>query len=54
MEAVRFLKEHLKAGDAILVKGSQAMRMERIVKELMAEPARAAELLVRQGPEWQQ
>lgn len=53
MEAVRFLKEHLKSGDALLVKGSQAMRMERIIKELMAEPKRAEELLVRQGPEWQ-
>lgn len=54
MEVVRFLKEHLRPGDAILVKGSQAMRLERIVKELMAEPKRAEELLVRQGPEWKQ
>src|SRR3989338_1762868 len=53
MEAVRFLEEHIGPGDAMLIKGSQAMRMERIVKELMAEPERARELLVRQGPEWQ-
>lgn len=39
-------------GDIILVKGSQSVRMERIVKALMKEPARAAELLVRQEKEW--
>lgn len=53
-EAGRFLQERIRRGDIILVKGSQGMRMERIVKELMAEPLRAGELLVRQGPEWRQ
>ena len=38
--------------DIILVKGSQAMRMEKIVKELMKEPQKAKELLVRQSEEW--
>jgi UDP-N-acetylmuramoyl-tripeptide--D-alanyl-D-alanine ligase len=51
-EAGRFLQNRLKAGDIILVKGSQGMRMERIVREIMAEPERAGELLVRQGEEW--
>jgi len=51
-EAGKFLQERLRRGDIILVKGSQGMRMEKIVKELMAEPLRADELLVRQGPEW--
>lgn len=41
----------LRPGDVILVKGSQnKIRMERFVKEIMAEPERA--LLVRQEPEW--
>ncbi|TAN32664.1 UDP-N-acetylmuramoyl-tripeptide--D-alanyl-D-alanine ligase [Patescibacteria group bacterium] len=52
-EAGKFLQERMKRGDVILVKGSQSMRMERIVKEIMAEPAQAEKLLVRQGKEWQ-
>jgi UDP-N-acetylmuramoyl-tripeptide--D-alanyl-D-alanine ligase len=42
----------LQSGDCVLVKGSQSMRMERAVKEMMAEPERAGELLVRQDEEW--
>lgn len=51
-EAGRFLQNRIKAGDVLLVKGSQGARMEKIVLELMAEPERAAELIVRQGKEW--
>jgi UDP-N-acetylmuramoyl-tripeptide--D-alanyl-D-alanine ligase len=51
-QAGRFLQERIKQGDFILIKGSQVARMEKVVKELMAEPLRAEELLVRQGKSW--
>lgn len=51
-EAGKFLQNRIKAGDVLLVKGSQGARMEKVVKELMAEPDRASELIVRQGKEW--
>lgn len=53
LEAGKALAEMLQEGDIILVKGSQSTRMERVVKEVMAEPERAEELLVRQDKEWQ-
>ena len=46
------LKSILEPGDAVLIKGSQSMRMEKIVEEIMAEPERKKELLVRQDKEW--
>lgn len=44
--------EILQNSNVILVKGSQAMRTEKIVKKLMLESRRAKELLVRQDAEW--
>lgn len=51
--AGKFLEDRIKIGDLILVKGSQGMRMEKIVKEIMANPIKADELLVRQGEGWE-
>ncbi|MFA5135415.1 MAG: UDP-N-acetylmuramoyl-tripeptide--D-alanyl-D-alanine ligase [Patescibacteria group bacterium] len=51
--AGKFIQERIKPGDIMLIKGSQGSRMERVVKELMAEPERAEELIVRQTGEWQ-
>ncbi len=48
-----FLQGRLASGDLVLAKASQGIRLERLVKELMAEPQRASELLVRQGGEWE-
>lgn len=52
LRAGRELQTFIQSGDVILVKGSQSIRAERIVEELMAEPERAEELLVRQDPLW--
>jgi len=46
------IKELIKEGDLILVKGSQGMRMEKIVEEIMAETEKRKELLVRQSKKW--
>lgn len=51
--AGRFLQERIEKGDLLLIKGSQSVRMEKIVKELMVEPLKAKELLVRQDNSWQ-
>lgn len=50
--AGRWLDSQVKKGDIILIKGSQSSRMERVVKDVMAEPLRAGELLVRQDKSW--
>lgn len=58
-EAGLFLQKWIKPGDVVLAKASQGtletkgVRMERVIKELMADPLRASELLVRQDPAWQ-
>lgn len=52
-EAGRFLDPYIQEGDIVYVKGSQSSRMEKVVKDIMAEPMRAEELLVRQEKKWQ-
>jgi len=51
-DAGHFLQEKLKSGDVVLLKASQGVRLEKVVKEIMAEPLRSKELLVRQNKEW--
>lgn len=52
VEAGRYLDMHVQGGDIVLVKGSQSMRMEKTVKDIMANPLHAADILVRQEPRW--
>lgn len=54
MDAGRKLQEVMKPGDVVLIKGSQGMRMEKVVEEVMLEPQRAPELLCRQNEEWKE
>lgn len=50
--ALHIQQQMLQPNDVVLVKGSQSARMEKIVKELMADPLKASELLVRQSEDW--
>lgn len=52
VEAGAALTQILRAGDIVLVKGSQSVRMEKVVEQILAHPASAAKLLVRQEREW--
>lgn len=52
-KAGKFVETRIKSGDIILVKGSQGIRLEKAVLELMSEPKKASELLVRQDIEWE-
>lgn len=51
-QAAEYMVNALRNNDLVLIKGSQSARMEKVTKMLMAEPDRAAELLVRQSREW--
>jgi len=43
------LQQEIKKGDIILIKGSRSIKTEKIIKEIMAEPEKANELLVGQN-----
>ncbi len=51
-KAGEYLQNMLQEGDVVAVKGSQSMRLERCVEEIMAEPEKKEKLLVRQSEEW--
>ena len=52
VKAGNFILSKIKKGDIILVKGSQAMRLEKVVEIIMREKSIMSELLVRQEPAW--
>ncbi len=51
-EAGEFVKTLIAQEDIVLVKGSQSIRAEKVVEEILAEADRMEELLVRQDKEW--
>ncbi len=51
-EAKTNIEKIIKPDDLILIKGSQGSRMEKISFKIMAEPAKAAQLLPRQYGKW--
>ena len=52
LSAGKYLDRIIKTGDIIFIKGSQGMRMEKTVEEIMAHPEDKTKLLVRQEKEW--
>lgn len=52
LEATKHAQNLVQAGDLVLVKGSQGVRMEHVVKGLMKNPDDAKNLLVRQEDAW--
>jgi UDP-N-acetylmuramyl pentapeptide synthase len=53
-EAAEVVLNGIEQESVILIKGSQGARMEKVTKELMAEPTAATQLLVRQYGKWVQ
>jgi|WetSurMetagenome_2_1015567.scaffolds.fasta_scaffold32888_2 UDP-N-acetylmuramoyl-tripeptide--D-alanyl-D-alanine ligase len=54
ISAGKRLKEIIDEDDLILVKGSQGMRMEKVVEEVMAEPNKSGFYLCRQSRTWKE
>jgi len=50
--AANFLKDFIKKGDIVLIKGSQGIRLERATEAVMAHPELKGKLLCRQEKEW--
>ena len=53
-EAGAYLENLISEKDVVLVKGSQSIRMEKVVEEIMANPKEKERLLVRQEKEWEE
>ncbi len=53
VKAGKELQQMLQPGDIVLVKGSQGVRAEKVVEEIMQKPEEAPNLLVRQDTAWQ-
>ncbi len=51
-DAIEKARQLVSEGAVILVKGSQGMRMEKIVREIMNDQSQAPKLLVRQEKDW--
>lgn len=51
-EAAPVVHDLVEEGSLVLCKGSQGVRLEKVVKEIMAEPMRAKDLLARQDTKW--
>ncbi len=47
------IRAEIKSDDFVLVKGSQGMRMEKVVEKIMAEPDDKEKILCRQTADWQ-
>jgi UDP-N-acetylmuramoyl-tripeptide--D-alanyl-D-alanine ligase len=52
IEARKFIENFLREDDTILIKGSQSIRLEKVVESVMARPEEAKWLLVRQERDW--
>jgi len=52
-EAAEWARHHINDEDIIVVKGAQSMRMERVVKAIMAYPEYAKQVLARQDRGWE-